>query len=122
MLSNYKHALAIFGVSGGMSNVFVFSDDIEIAKDRFGEILGGGVHFIRQPDSATPAERLFHLSRFENIICANSTFCDRAVWTIGNVSGQVVVPIPYSDSQALGSRDFRGEWIKLSKISGAAIG
>lgn len=105
-----------------MSNVFVFSYDIEIAKDRFGEILGGGVHFIRQPDSATPAERLLHLSRFENIICANSAFCGWAGWTIGNVSGQVMVPVPYSGSQALGSRGFPREWIKLSKISGAAIG
>ncbi len=117
----YREALARLGASSQMSNVFVFSDDLNLAREKFGDILGNGVHFVPQPASASPAERLFHLSRFENIICANSTFCGWAGWTIGNSGGKVVVPVPYSDTQALGSRDFPAEWIRLSKATGELL-
>lgn len=117
----YREALVRLGASSKMSNVFVFSDDINLANEKFGDILGKEVHFVNQPAFATPAEKLFHLSKFENIICANSTFCGWAGWTIGNSGGKVVVPVPYSDSQALGSRDFPAEWIKLSKVTGELV-
>lgn len=117
----YREALAILGASAEMSNVFVLSDDLDLAKEKFGGILGKDCHFVYQPDSAPPAEKIFHLSKFKNIICANSTFCGWAGWAIGNSGGKVVVPVPYSDTLALGSRDFPNDWIKLSKKTGSQV-
>lgn len=117
----YQEALALLGASAEMANVFVFSDDLDLAKEKFGGILGSGCHYVYQPNSAPPAEKIFHLSRFKNIICANSTFCGWAGWSIGNSGGKVVVPVPYSDTSALGSRDFPSDWIKLSKKTGNLV-
>ena len=64
---------------------------------------------------------LYVLSLFGGIVCANSTFCGWAAWSIANSGGEVVVPVPYSNGPVLGSRDFPPNWIKLNKHSGAEV-
>ena len=85
----------------------------------FGSELDKSIQFLELPDESSPAERLYVLSLFGGIVCANSTFCGWAAWSISNSGGEVVVPIPYSDGPVLGSRDFPYNWIKLDKYSGA---
>lgn len=116
----YESALSI--LSSPPKNIYVFSDDIAAVKRDFGKILGDQCNFVEPPLDATPPEKMFLLSSFSNLICANSTFCTWAGWSIVNRNGKVCVPHPYSDSEAnLGSRDFSDKWITLDKFSGKEL-
>ena len=87
----------------------------------FGAQLGEDFHYLEMPDTASPAERLYVLSQFGGIVCANSTFCGWAAWSIYNSGGEVIVPLPYSDGLVLGSRDFPSKWVQLDKSNGAKL-
>jgi hypothetical protein len=101
--------------------VYVLSDDINRVKNMFGRELGKDFQYLGMPNESSPAERLYVLSLFGGIVCANSTFCGWAAWSISNSGGEVVVPVPYSDGPVLGSRDFPSNWIKLDKYSGEEV-
>jgi hypothetical protein len=118
-LSYYLAALQILRGKKDFSGVYVLSDDITRTKDLYGSKLDEDFQYLAMPDESTPAERLHVLSLFGGIVCANSTFCGWAAWSISNSGGEVVVPVPYSDGPVLGSRDFPPNWIKLDKYSGA---
>jgi len=118
-LSYYLAALQILRGKKDFSGVYVLSDEISRAKDLYGSKLDEDIQYLAMPDESTPAERLHVLSLFGGIVCANSTFCGWAAWSISNSGGEVVVPVPYSDGPVLGSRDFPPNWIKLDKYSGA---
>lgn len=100
---------------------YILSDNVKQVKEMFGLQLGEEVNYLEMPMHASPAERLYVLSLFGGIVCANSTFCGWAAWSIYNSGGDVVVPVPYSDGPVLGSRDFPSKWVQLNKYSGAAI-
>jgi hypothetical protein len=104
------------------NDLYVLSDDIAHARALFGEKLPLETKFLEMPAKASPAERLYVMSLFGGIICANSTFCGWAAWSIHNSGGLVIVPLPYSDGNVPGSRDFPNSWIKLDKISGEPVG
>jgi hypothetical protein len=87
----------------------------------FGAQLGDDFDYLEMPNESSPAERLYVLSLFGGIVCANSTFCGWAAWTIYNSGGEVVVPVPYSDGPILGSRDFPPQWQRIDKISGKIV-
>ena len=103
------------------SNIYVLSDDISRVKLMFGNMLDKNFRYLEMPSESSPSERLYVLSLFGGIVCANSTFCGWAAWSISNSGGEVVVPVPYSDGPVLGSRDFPSNWIKLDKYSGAKV-
>ncbi len=118
-LSYYLNALQILREEREVSEVFILSDDIPRVKEMFGDALDSSFRYLEMPYDSSPAERLFVLSLFGGIVCANSTFCGWAAWSIYNSGGNVIVPIPYSDGDVLGSRDFPTKWIQLDKHSGA---
>ena len=102
-------------------NFYVFSDDISLAKKRFGKILGNNFNFVEAPLNELAAQKQYLLSKFGAIVCANSTFCSWAGWSISNSGGKVIIPFPFSDSIKRGSRDFPSQWIKMSKLTGEII-
>ena len=111
----YLEALNVLKKFDYHSQIYVLSDDISRVKNLYGHKLPKETHFLEMPIEATPAERLYVLSLFGSIVCANSTFCGWAAWSIYNSGGKVVVPIPYSDGATLGSRDFPNSWIQIDK-------
>lgn len=120
-ISYYLSALQTLRAGRQLSKIYILSDNIPRVKEMFGEEFDSSFQYLEMPTESSPAERLFVLSLFGGIVCANSTFCGWAAWSIYNSGGDVVVPIPYSDGNVLGSRDFPSKWIQLNKYSGARI-
>jgi len=117
----YLQALKVVKLNRDFSGTFILSDDISRVKEMFGNKFGEDFQYLEMPIDSSPAERLYVLSLFGGIICANSTFCGWAAWSIYNSGGEVVVPVPYSDGPVLGSRDFPLKWHKLDKYSGKIV-
>lgn len=120
-IAYYLSALHILRAKKDFKGIYILSDDINRVKDMFESKLDKDSQYLVMPDESSPAERLFVLSLFGGIVCANSTFCGWAAWSIYNSGGEVVVPVPYSDGAVLGSRDFPPNWIKLDKYTGAKV-
>lgn len=118
-INYYLEALKVINSKRTFTKTFILSDDIFRVKEMFGSKLDSDFQYLEMPAASSPAERLYVLSLFGGIVCAKSTFCGWAAWSISNSGGEVVVPIPYSDGPVLGSRDFPPNWIKLDKYSGA---
>lgn len=114
----YLRAVEYLAFQSRKENIFIFSDNIPLAKERYEKILGRNCIYVNPPISESAAQKQFLLSQFGTIVCANSTFCSWAGWSISNNGGRVVVPIPFSDSVKRGSREFPAAWDKLSKTSG----
>ena len=113
----YLRAIELLSFSNRSKDIYVFSDEIDLARKRFSSILGRNCHFVNPPKSESAAQKQYLISKFGSLICANSTFCSWAGWSISNTGGQVVIPFPFSDSSKRGSRDFPSSWIKLLKIN-----
>ena len=120
-LEYYLNAINIARNIKSFENLYVLSDDVSHARALFGDELPSGSKFLEMPAKASPAERLYVMSLFGGIICANSTFCGWAAWSIHNSGGLVIVPLPYGDGSVPGSRDFPSRWIKLDKVSGELL-
>jgi hypothetical protein len=120
-ISYYLRALDILRSKRSFTNTYILSDDINRVKLMFGDKLDKSFRYLDMPDESSPAERLYVLSLFGGIVCANSTFCGWAAWSISNSGGEVVVPVPYADGPVLGSRDSPSNWIELDKYSGARV-
>ena len=120
-ISYYLAALHVLRAKEDFASIYILSDDINRVKDMFVSKLDKDFQYLAMPNGSSPAERLYVLSLFGGIVCANSTFCGWAAWSISNSGGKVVVPVPYSDGPVLGSRDFPNNWIKLDKYSGAEV-
>lgn len=118
-LTYYLRGLEILKERKADRATYILSDNVKQVKEMFGLQLGEEVNYLEMPNHASPAERLYVLSLFGGIVCANSTFCGWAAWSIYNSGGDVVVPVPYSDGPVLGSRDFPSKWVQLNKYSGA---
>ena len=122
-LDYYFRALEILEAKRNLHQVFILSDDIDRAREMIeASSFKISANYLEMPVQSSPAERLYLLSLFGGIVCANSTFCGWAAWSIHNSGGDVVVPVPYSDGEVLGSRDFPQTWIQLDKYSGRLIG
>jgi hypothetical protein len=117
----YLSALELLLSQRDFSGVYILSDDISRVQEMFGTNFPEEFNYLEMPPESSPAERLYVLSLFGGIICANSTFCGWAAWSIYNSGGEVVVPVPYSDGWVLGSRDFPAKWHKLSKSTGEVV-
>ena len=117
----YLEALRIIKSKRKVSSVYILSDDIPRVKEMFGDKFAEDFHYLEMPSESSAGERLYVLSLFGGIVCANSTFCGWAAWSIYNSGGEVVVPVPYSDGSVLGSRDFPSKWHQLDKYSGTIV-
>jgi hypothetical protein len=120
-ISYYLAALRLMKSKKKFSRVYVLSDDIPRVKEMYGDKLEENLYYLEMQDESSPAERLYVLSLFGGIVCANSTFCGWAAWSIYNSGGEVVVPVPYSDGPVLGSRDFPAKWHQLDKYLGRIV-
>lgn len=114
----YLKAIELLSFATKFKDIYVFSDEIDLARERFSPILGSKCNFVDPPATESSAQKQFLLSQFGAIICANSTFCSWAGWSISNNGGRVVIPVPFSDSVKRGSREFPSAWTKMSKTSG----
>lgn len=117
----YLKALELLKNRRNPKGIYVLSDNIEQTKDLFRDKIDVQIRYLEMPDDSSPAERMYVLSLFGGIICANSSFCGWAAWSIYNSGGDVIVPVPYSDGQVLGSRDFPSTWIQLDKYTGDIV-
>jgi hypothetical protein len=117
----YLEALKVINLKRKFKNTFILSDDVSRVRDSFGDKLGEDFQYLEMPVQSSPAERLYVLSLFGGIVCANSTFCGWAAWSIYNSGGAVIVPVPYADGPVLGSRDFPSSWHQLDKFSGEIV-
>ena len=117
----YLEALRIIKSKRKVISIYILSDDIPRVKEMFGDRLGEDFHYLEMPKESSAGERLYVLSLFGGIVCANSTFCGWAAWSIYNSGGEVVVPVPYSDGPVLGSRDFPSKWHLLDKNTGTVV-
>ncbi len=117
-IAYYLAAISHIKSKRHFSEIYVLSDDIPRVKNWFGEVFGEDILYLEMPNESSAAERLYVLSLFGGIVCANSTFCGWAAWSIYNSGGEVVVPVPYSDGPVLGSRDFPPNWTQLEKSTG----
>lgn len=95
--------------------VFIFSDEIEKAREYVSSHLRIQSPVFIDGHGSTSAEILYVMSKFAGIICANSTFSCWAGWSIGNKGGRVIVPVPFSDFDNKGSREFPNNWLRLKK-------
>ena len=117
----YVQALTMIMAKKKFCSIYVLSDDIPRVREMLGARLGNDVKYLEMPGESSPAERLYVMSLFGGIVCANSTFCGWAAWSIYNSGGEVVVPFPYSDGPVLGSRDFPANWHVVDKYSGIRL-
>ena len=117
----YLEALRIIKAKRKVSGIYILSDNIARVKEIFGDKFGEDFQYLEMPNESSAGERLYVLSLFGGIVCANSTFCGWAAWSIYNSGGEVVVPVPYSDGPVLGSRDFPSKWHQLDKNSGTIV-
>ena len=90
----YKTAITYFQEELPQSELWVFSDDVFLAKTLLGGILKDGTTWIEPPSNADPAESLVLMSYAKGLIIANSTFSWWAAAT-GNLEKKVVAPIPW---------------------------
>lgn len=121
-MNYYHHAIKAIESRMKLRDVYAVSDNWEVFRLNFMPELGRSIKYLDFPEIFTPSEKLFILSQFGGVVCANSTFCGWAAWNIYNHGGTVVVPVPYSNGPVPGSRDFPKSWIKLEKVSGRAQG
>ncbi len=90
----YKSAIAHFKAELLQSELWVFSDDIYLAKTLLGDIFKDQTKWIEPPSDTDPAESLVLMSYAKGLIIANSTFSWWAAAT-GNLEKKVVAPIPW---------------------------
>jgi|LakMenEpi03Aug12_release.lakeMendotaPanAssembly.Ray.scaffolds.fasta_scaffold503005_1 hypothetical protein len=117
----YLEAIKLMRSLKSFDNAYIVSDEISRVKEMFGDIFSEDSNYLEMPRDSSPAERLYVMSLFGGIVCANSTFCGWAAWSIYNSGGEVIVPVPYSDGKVLGSRDFPLKWHRLNKYSGTVV-
>jgi hypothetical protein len=120
-ISYYLEALKLLQSKKRFYRTYILSDDIPKVKELFGDKFTDEIDYLEMPNESSAGERLYVLSLFGGIVCANSTFCGWAAWSIYNSGGEVVVPVPYSDGPVLGSRDFPAGWHQLNKQSGEIV-
>lgn len=75
-------------------DIWVFSDDINEAKEILDGINSANISWIEPPHNSDPAESLVLMSYGEGLIMANSSFSWWAAAT-GNVEKKVVAPTPW---------------------------
>lgn len=70
----YARALSKLGDLGICGPIWIFSDDVELAKQELQHIVPAGTLWIQPPTESPATESLFLLSRAKVIVIANSTF------------------------------------------------
>lgn len=118
----YSEALGHVEEKFGNPKIWIFSDDVCLAK-RFFKDLGGNLNFVTPPPKSDPAESLILMTYGQGHIISNSTF---AWWgaSLSPTSELVIAPSPWlkglSDPQDLypaGHRIIQHNWVGINPSS-----
>jgi hypothetical protein len=92
----YKNALNRF--EQNKFKIFVFTDDINSAKDLLMPILGNAAIYVAPPSGTPAAESLMLMSKCNAIITANSTF---SYWAalLSTTAAKIVYPYPWFEGE-----------------------
>jgi hypothetical protein len=93
----YERALALLASMGPVSQVVVFSDEIELARKMGIWRKFPSVIFMETPREASPIESMLLMSLASQLVVANSTFSWWSGW-LGNRDGRTVIyPRPWGN-------------------------
>ena len=106
--SYYKSALEQID-SGGTCPIWVFSDDIEQAKNLLNESEILNTVFISPPEGTSPSESMMLMSHANRIVLGNSTFSWWAAM-FGNKSKTVIYPKPWFKNSVEPLEMFPSNW------------
>ncbi len=116
----YKKALALLTEKLGTYSVFIFSDDIEWAKEHLPQILPLGVqdHYMSRPDPADYGkfdyEEIILMSSCDHHIIANSSFSWWGAWLNPNNKKIVIAPKQWIADKRVKTRDvIPSNWIQI---------
>jgi hypothetical protein len=111
----YRDAMNILSEKMGIRKYYIFSDDIDWAKDNIKEQYE--IYYISESIPRSSGIDIYLLSRFTNMIISNSTYGWWAAAMRANKNGIVVFPTPwvkqkYSNNEILYPKAFSG-WKSL---------
>jgi len=110
-LAYYKNALSLIKKTHADVKIFVFSDNIEWAKENLN--FGGPMIFVSRP-SLTSVEELLLMSLCKHQIIANSTFSWWSAWLNQNPQKIVVAPSVWLVAAKIKTDDFLPpDWIQI---------
>lgn len=119
-LSYYKEAIALMIRQIDNPVFFVFSDDLNWAKEQFGFIQNA--YFIEGNSGSDSCLDMHLMSLCSNHILANSSFSWWGAWLAHNENQVVIAPFPWFNSIQLSRHPITlKNWIVLDKISGALL-
>jgi len=97
LLSSQYYADAIYTLNGPQRNIWVFSDDIQAAKEEFSKLSTSNWRWIGSSELTSPSQNLYLMSLAKDIVIANSTF---SWWgAMLNQKKNVVAPEKWSRNQ-----------------------
>jgi hypothetical protein len=97
LLSSEYYNYAIRILNGSQRNIWVFSDDIQVAKGEFSKYSTSNWRWIGSSELSSPSQNLYLMSLAKDIVIANSTF---SWWgAMLNHKKNVVAPEKWSRNQ-----------------------
>ncbi len=109
----YTEAISRLESQFGIKKIFVFSDDIEFAKNLLAKSTSLGVSYVPS-DQYTPAQTLELMRNFDAYILANSSFSWWAAALRRNVSAPVMAPFPWFVDLKTSKDFYPTDWILIS--------
>jgi glycosyltransferase involved in cell wall biosynthesis len=110
----YTEAISRLESQFSIKKFFVFSDDIEFAKNLLAECTSSEVNYVSS-DQYTPAQTLELMRNFDAYILANSSFSWWAAALRRNVSAPVMAPYPWFVSINTSQDFYPTDWTLLSR-------
>ncbi len=109
----YVDAIEALGVEGTDRPIWVFSDQVELAKKMLGPTISNrNVKWVEEPITHDPAESMVLMSRAKYIIIANSTFSWWAAF-LGDTDKKVCFPSPWYQAKTSPEELTPKSWIQV---------
>ena len=108
----YSAALKILDAEGPNQNIWVFSDDIHMAREKFGEIFHDSTFWFND-HNLTPAQTLEIMRHGKRFVIANSTFSWWAAYLSYDSSGPVIAPSKWFKSLTTPKAIIPESWIQI---------
>ena len=108
----YERALEELGAHATLSKVYVFSDDIEWARQELR--FATPTVFMSEADAGSDIADFFLMSQCQHHVIANSSFSWWAAWLGRHADGHVVAPSHWFNDATMDTRDLRPkDWLVL---------
>jgi glycosyltransferase involved in cell wall biosynthesis len=108
----YRSALKILNAEGANQNIWIFSDDVQMAKERFGEIFPKSTFWFND-HNLTPAQTLEIMRHGKKFVIANSTFSWWAAYLSYDSSVSVIAPGKWFKSLPTPKAIIPESWIQI---------